>query len=382
MVNWCMKILIIAITLIGLFVGMRMLVYLKNEEPEMLIAPKESNVTNKIQESLVGSEENDPWNILVAQNVDNKKILEREDVKKAMPHGQVSPLVVGVVKNSRRQCLWGAARNPYPPRADAPYGHQYLANCYTTYEGKAYYDGEVIEVADEETFEAIPGDERFARDKNRIYFSGEFIGAEIIDANTFEAINERYTKDKNFVYYFNENIEEGSWLALLEIIERADPNTFEVAGRYAKDKNYIFLSNKILQGVDLTTFQEMGERNYKDKDHAYSSSGKIIEDVDLPTLEDVPDGMGYYIKDKNYVFFSDYSYHYDFKIIDGADPKTFELIGKQNVWMGAYTKDKRYIYFGLKRMDGVDRESFTVTELGGNIAKDKNHSYFKDKIVE
>lgn len=361
-----MKILLIAITLIGLVVGARMFVYfggIESNEMGQLPSVSESN--------------KDPWELLVAQKVDNRQILEREDVKGAMPHGQVSQLAVGIV-NPTFRCAWGAARHPYPPEEDAPRGHRYLANCYTTYEGKAYYDGEVIEGADGDTFEIVPGGERFARDKDRIYYSGEFIGAEIIDADSFVVLGERYAKDKNFVYYLNENIEEGSRLALLEIIEKADPDTFVIAGRHAKDKNHIFLSNKILYGVDLATFQEMGERNFKDKDHAYSSSGKIIEGVDLSTLEDVPGGAGFYLKDKDHIFFSDYSYNYDFKIIEGADLATFELIGK-NPWMGEYAIDSHFVYFGSRKIDAADLESFAVMP-DGSYAKDKNHTYFWGNI--
>lgn len=321
-------------------------------------------------------EEKDQWSLLVAQKVNNREILDREDVKRAIPHGGVSHLAVGIL-NPNIQCTWGAARNPSPPEEDAPRGHKYLANCYTTNEREAYYDGAVIEGADGETFEVVPSDKRFARDKSRIYFNGTYVGAEIIDAATFEAFNQRYTKDKNFVYYLNENIEEGRSLALLEIIERADPNTFEVAGRYAKDKNNIFLNNRILYGVDLATFQEIGERNFKDKNHTYSSYGKIIEGVDLSTFEDMPGGAGFYIKDKDHIFFSDYSYKYDFKIIEGADQKTFEILGG-SPWMGTYARDSNFVYFGPRRIDGADPESLIVMQ--GMYAKDKNHTYFMGGI--
>ena len=368
-----MKNLILVIFSIGLFVGVGTLVYFNNLRSDVPMVSKENKATSEIQKSSDESDKKDSWELLVSQNVDNRQILAREEVKRAMPHGQVSPLAVGIV-NSGIQCTWGSARHPYPPEADAPHGHQYLANCYTTYEGKAYYDGEVIEGADGNTFEIVHGDERFVRDKDRIYYSGEFIGAEIIDAGTFVVLGERYAKDKNFVYYFGNNIGEGTRLVLLEIVERANPDTFEIVGKYAKDKNHIFLYNGIFHGVDLATFQEMGERNFKDKDHAYSSSGKIIEGIDLPTLKDVPGGAGFYIKDKDHIFFSDYSYRYDFKIIEGADLATFELIGK-NPWMGTYASDNNSIYFGSKKMDGADWESFMVLP-DAMYAKDKNHTYF------
>lgn len=357
-----MKILLITITLIGLVVGLRMLGYFEKIEP--------SEVG---QLPSVSKNSKDPWELLVEQKVDNKQILEREDIKLAMAHGLVSSLAVGIV-NSDLQCTWGSARHPYPPEEDAPREHQYLANCYTTYEGKAYYNGEVIKGADGNTFEIIPGDERFARDKDRIYYLGEYIGAEIIDADTFVVLGGRYAKDKNFVYYFGNNIGEGSRLVLLEIVERANPDTFEIVGRYAKDKNHIFLYNGILHGVDLATFQDMGERNFKDKEHVYSSSGKVIEGVDIATIEDVPGGAGFYIKDKDHIFFSDYSYQYDYKIIEGVDLATFELLGR-NPWMGEYAIDSHFVYFGSRKIDAADWESFAVMP-DGNHAKDKNHTYF------
>lgn len=376
-----MKILLITITLVGLVVGAIILTYLGVTSTTFNVSSpvSENSIEPSEVDQLPSVSENskDTWELLVEQKVDNRQILAREDIKLAMAHGQVSPLSVGIVDPSL-QCTWGSARHPYPPEVDAPREHQYLANCYTLYEGKAYYDRDVIVGADGNTFEMVPGDGRFARDKDRIYYSGEFIGAEIIDTDTFVALNEKYMKDKNFVYYLNENIDEGSRVALLEIVERADPDTFVVVGRHAKDKNYIFLSNKILHGVNPSTFQDMGERNFKDKDNAYSPSGNIIEGVNLSTLEDVPGGAGFYIKDKDHIFFSDYSYSYDFKIIEGADLETFELIGK-NPWMGEYAIDSHFVYFGSRKIDAADWESFVVMP-DGNYAKDKNHTYFWGNI--
>ncbi|MCK4635671.1 MAG: DKNYY domain-containing protein, partial [Candidatus Moranbacteria bacterium] len=81
-----------------------------------------------------------------------------------------------------------------------------------------------VEEVDTETFEVIIGEyddfglgnERFARDRNNIYYIGE--KKDYIDVSTFVILDKLYSKDANNVY-FHSNIIEGADSKTFEIIE-------------------------------------------------------------------------------------------------------------------------------------------------------------------
>jgi len=98
------------------------------------------------------------------------------------------------------------------------------------------------------------------------------------DYESFEKLDYWYYKDKVQVYY------QGSTLP------QADPNSFMVIGRgFGKDKNSIFNGMDILDIKDPASFELL---------------------------------IGGYYKDKSFV------YDKNFKIVDGANPNTFEIPGK------------------------------------------------------
>ncbi|MCK5416609.1 DKNYY domain-containing protein [Candidatus Parcubacteria bacterium] len=100
----------------------------------------------------------------------------------------------------------------------------------------AYYGGKSIKKSDPNSFEIIPNNEFYAKDKNRLYLSNPstynnyYILSEC-DSSTFEVLSSGYkvfSKDKNFVYYHYKKI------------DGADPKTFDISTSPPRDKKYIY----------------------------------------------------------------------------------------------------------------------------------------------
>lgn len=96
--------------------------------------------------------------------------------------------------------------------------------------------------ADLSTFKIVDMDGRYAKDANNVYFKSEII--EELDPETLEVLNRRFFKDVDTVMY--RHIGRCDAIFDLEIIESADPATFELVQSgpdvsFAKDKNYIYV---------------------------------------------------------------------------------------------------------------------------------------------
>ena len=73
--------------------------------------------------------------------------------------------------------------------------------------------------------------------------------------------------------------------------------------------------------------------------------------------------------------------YYFGKIFEGADPKTFEVLGY------SYSKDKNNVYYYKEKIEEADSETFEITISpydrlnASHEAKDKNHKYHYGKII-
>ncbi len=373
---------ILAVIILGVIVvGVWMYIYLNfkqstNNITEPITTP--NSVTQETSEETEQATEEQSW--VLTQKIDNDRLFEREDVKKALSIGadinlsigaDINLLSVGILKDDH--CFWGQAPNPAPIEDSTPYGHTYIGDCYTSYDGAVYYEAELIEGSDEKTFEVLQ--QHYARDKNHVYHQEEVI--EVVDPATFTIIDYNYQKDKNFVYYRDDDIHVAFPFPfdVLKIVERANPSTFEVFEGYARDDNHVYWGDLLIEGADVDTFEKVGQRNYKDKNYAYDrGTGKPWENVDSATFEEVQGSGGYYTKDKNSVYFLT-------KSIDDADPVIFEILGEDNIHMGVYARDSRYVYYGIKKIESADPASFVVMP-DDNYAKDKNNVYYRGRVVE
>lgn len=290
-----------------------------------------------------------------------------------------------------------------------------------------YGEGKIIDNADPATFEYLGG--IYSKDKNyvwRSYFvdEGGMIGSvsriKNADPDTFQFLTYEYARDKNFVWHQGDILpnataksfttitqeyskDDNSVYFIKEKIMNADPDTFEVIDyTYTKDKNSAYYRGKKIEGVDPVSFGILSCGYAKDKSKVFKVNyDGVINVLDVSDISSFKVFEGNcYAKDKNFVYF----YNYDGVRIEGADPKTFEIIDSWYTkdltsvyYMGAriqdanpktfmvmkgdYAKDKKSVYYMGKRIENADPDSFELSSYGTD-AHDKNSSYLFGKAIK
>jgi hypothetical protein len=71
-----------------------------------------------------------------------------------------------------------------------------------------------------------------------------------------------------------------------------------------------------------------------------------------------------FTKDKNHVYCDD-------DIVQGTDPKTFEVLGRK------YSRDKRRVFYLRSEIVNADRDSFVADPADPNKASDNNSQYVR-----
>ncbi|MCP5495643.1 MAG: DKNYY domain-containing protein [Leptospiraceae bacterium] len=220
-----------------------------------------------------------------------------------------------------------------------------------------------IEGSDIDTFK--PLNNFYGSDKNYVYYKDDKIAG--ADMNTFRPLSEIYAVDKEYVYFGSKKISgensgdfktvDGAyaigkkvyWIG--RVLPSADPNTFETAtiqnekrtGYYGKDKNAIFCLEKQLSNQP-TLFKQLHKNGYfSDRNKVYYIYSCESFDADPKTFEFIykKDGSeSHYGKDFKRVFLLLIGLH---KTIEGADPKTFEVLLCSNAALD-FAKDKNHVY--------------------------------------
>jgi hypothetical protein len=166
-----------------------------------------------------------------------------------------------------------------------------------------------------------------------------------------------------------------------EVIDGADVSTFqEISDRWAKDKNFVYREGKVQPYLDPETVRVFPHVYVTDKmavwvyaTNYYMTVDKT--DADPLTFSVISHGYG---KDKNSV------YYFAKKIIN-ADPRTFTLFrgpdypsmeGLASNW---YAKDINNVYYRSSVITGADTKSFVY--LGYEYAKDNNLVYYQGKAL-
>jgi hypothetical protein len=168
----------------------------------------------------------------------------------------------------------------------------------------------IIPQADPATFSVVPGSQ-YAKDKNNVYLPDQFGNVDVISS----------AEPKTFTFLGYTNV-------------LADPNSSPdpFYGFYGKDKSHVFYASHLITEADTSfTFirdAQGGFTSYaRDKAHIYNAwTGTPIQDADVATFV----VLGLYAKDKNHV----YAYEPDSmesvftigKVLEGADPSTFQLV--------------------------------------------------------
>ena len=205
-----------------------------------------------------------------------------------------------------------------------------------------------------------------------------------IDVASFEDIFGGLNyKDKNSVYYVDENNGKVS----LKTLKGADPATFEF-GIISKDKNSVFVDNQKLEGVSSKGFEVLADlfnfvKDYKNVYYLDRESDGITykvkvldtKGIDIPSFEFFGYSYNKYFKDKDNIYFlNDKDDKMEFEKLDGANPKTFEIVDDY------FARDDKNVYILGYKVDGIDPKTFEA--LNYEMIKDKNGVYFLENISE
>lgn len=216
----------------------------------------------------------------------------------------------------------------------------------------SYYQLPYDPRADKESYVRLGDD--FSKDANHVWFRLESI--ENADPGTFRKLKYDYSVDSCHVFY--------RWY----MIAGADPETFVVDEPFmGKDKNDVYVFSVPLHVSDKESFKLFYDKHniYSlwaiDRDYIYYLDGIFFDDNDIVKTETsdydsfrlMPKSV-FYAMDKMHVY-------YQGKVIEGADPETFEIIDMEHF----VCKDKSGIYFCGERTALNDYSSSNWNEFEG-----------------
>ena len=253
----------------------------------------------------------------------------------------------------------------------------------------------------------------FAKDKNGIYYQGDFIK---IDTTGFRVVGVISHYDKQSDYW-----EEPIWRTHKKAfrgtkpIAISDPATFEsVSTCYFKDKNYLYYYDRKVEGADVATLQkERAEGKFvSDKDNTYYKGkpfiykGERVQQVsnniykttthvlrynggdddkekekakdyfvELPNYFDIPTLKGLndlYLVDKNHLYYDENTYPLRDKDLRVPIPK--ENLNKIKLFEVLVT-DGNKLYNGKEPLSGYDAATFGIVPGHYYNQYDKNGVY-------
>ncbi len=141
---------------------------------------------------------------------------------------------------------------------------------------------------------------------------------------------------------------------------------------YKKDDNYVYFGTDTVVGADPKTFEIIDDQFAKDKNHIYYD-GDVLEDSDSATFV-----VGAIPKDKSNVYLlltcEDNQWDQCYRRVNGADPKTFELLSY------GFSKDKSYVFYNTEIIPSADPMTFAVHDggkYGYTYGYDKSNIYIR-----
>jgi hypothetical protein len=181
---------------------------------------------------------------------------------------------------------------------------------------------------------------------------------------------------------------------------------------------------KMPEQAHMQSWEALSQTWSKDRKGLYLNNSKVYskmyDQIDFPTLKvlevelkpynEGPDNHGFeeeniYFVDKNHVYVN--SYMCEFSIVSGANPNTFQVTdvakgfgtdGDRDFWYSdvlpyrlrdaetindQYVRVNNRIYCGYLTQVECDTDTFEIIHPRvSNIARDKNHVFFKNDIIE
>lgn len=185
----------------------------------------------------------------------------------------------------------------------------------------------LVEEADPSTFTTIKHDLKIdlGKDSKNVYVDATVLAN--ADPTSFEQVKGYFWKDKNIAYLLQYGKQR-------QLIEGADPSTFEVIGDFdwSKDKKNVYSKFYKLPESTPSEFIVLSENWGKDNHFFYHNSNRL-DSLDYGTAEIISE---YYIKDKSNVYFENV-------IVPGANPLTFVADG-----VGSFGHDDKNMYSWTK----------------------------------
>lgn len=223
----------------------------------------------------------------------------------------------------------------------------------------------VVEGADPESYHPLSIEDelvyqRWYKDKYAVYANGQKLN---VDPKTFTRINSTLAADSFHLYSVTWNEDS------LEVLQQAanQGGTFiALSENYVRNDNRIILSNwknkfSILSFTQIDSVRVINDRNLV-VNSEWISDGRLVEGLDVDSWVEL--GRDHF-KDKNSVY-------YDGHKIKGADPGTFKVVYED------YSKDARYVYYKYQVLKNAQPETFEY-QYNKNMATD-GKLHFRDGI--
>ena len=259
----------------------------------------------------------------------------------------------------------------------------------------------------------------FAKDKNGIYYQGDFIKIDttgfrvvgvishddkpsdyweepiwrtykqafsgtkpiaISDPATFETVSFCYFKDKNYLYYYDQKV-EGADVADVATLQQNFADREFVSDKlntYYKGKPFIYKGERVQQvsnNIYKTTTHVLRYNGGYDQERAEDYFVELPDYFDIPTLRRLND---FYLIDKNHLYYDKNSYPLRDKDLRVPIPK--ENLSKIKLFKDLVT-DGNKLYNGKEPLSGYDAATFGVVPGHYYYLYDKNGVYnWREKL--
>jgi hypothetical protein len=185
------------------------------------------------------------------------------------------------------------------------------------------------------------------------------------DISSFIHIKNKLFRDKNGIWFLRKDTNWKKEFAFTGI----DLESFQIIESIGyRDKYYLYYEDffkdiKLVDFVDLNTLELINKEFAKDKNYVYDLQWFTkVEKVDISSFIVIDE---HYAKDKNYVY---YRWNWT-KVIEGADPKSFEVI-----YWWIYARDKLWVYREGCKINGVSPDGFEYIEYG--VFRNSEYIYY------
>jgi hypothetical protein len=225
--------------------------------------------------------------------------------------------------------------------------------------------GFVIDEADYRSFKSINND--YGKDKDHVFYT--YLVIPKADPASFEYLGDLYGKDNKHGFYVEKMIsEDGAHFGAVPNCQDKPYSDDPVTVAYVRDSKKVYKQESVIEGADAGTFVFVpmfnGYNLAHDKHVVYWSNGQL-PGADGQSFKRVCENM---FKDKNGAWYlslgKDVSWE---KMPDEVDLPT--LVGIKRL----YARDKNHIYYKNTVVEAADKATFE--ELDNHLAKDKNGQF-------